>query len=146
MAAKILLTLVFLAGLPLPGTAQNRNGGASGDTSHARTIVYFGPAQSELDVLSGKDLGEAFDDFSIYISRADSTLRRLGIGTEYNASPVIIVPYGEGQQIVVDRKIQPFGYIFIDGKKRPLVIDYVLTDLDLIETAKDFFGLKQARQ
>jgi hypothetical protein len=134
--------LVITAGIVAPAAGQARYFGIKEDTTRTRTIIYFSPVQSDLDVAYGKDLDEALDDFAYYISRADSTMKKLGIKTVYNTSTVIEVPYGEAQRITVDRRVQSFGYIFTDGKKRPLVIDYVLTDLDLIETAKDYFGIK----
>jgi hypothetical protein len=142
MAVRLFVSMVLAILSLSPLNAQGKSAERNKDVEHVRRIVYFGPAQSELDVVSGREPGEALDDFAYYISRADTTVRRLGITTEYNASAVIEVPYGEQQRVIIDRRIQSFGYIFIDGKRKPLVIDYVLTDLDLIDTAKDFFGLK----
>lgn len=142
MVLKIFIGLPLALGLVSPAVSQNKYIDIKEDTSRTRTIIYFGPTQSELDIVNGKDIDEALDDFTYYISRTDSTMKKLGIKTEYNTADFIQVPYGESQRIVVNRRVQPFGYIFTDGKKKPLVIDYVLTDLDLIETAKDYFGIK----
>ncbi len=142
MALRIVVLMAVVIHILSFASAQRKADDKSKDAAHGRTIIYFGPAQSDLDAASGKDLGEALDDFSYYISRTDSTLKRLGIKTEYNTAELIEVKYGDRQKLVVDRRAQPFGYIFFDGKKKPLVIDYVLTDLDLLETAKDFFDIK----
>ncbi len=138
------IPLFILIAMSVPSLLEAQDGSATQrkSTEFSRKIIYFGPAQSALDVVNGKDLDESLDDFAYYISRADTTLKRLGITTEYNASIVIEVPYGENHKALVDRRIQAFGYIFFDGKRKPLVIDYVLTDLDLIDTAKDFFGIQ----
>lgn len=142
MTLKIFMGLLLTLGIVSQAAAQTKYFGIKEDTTRTRTIIYFGPAQTELDVISGKDIDEALDDFAYYISRTDTTMRRLGIKTEYNTADVIEVPYGETQQIIVNRRVQSFGYIFTNGKKKPLIIDYVLTDLDLIELAKDYFGIK----
>ena len=142
MVVRIAVAMVLVIHILSLASAQRKTGDQNKGAEHTRTIIYFGPAQSELDAASGKDFSEALDDFSYYISRADSTFKRLGITTEYNTAELIEVKYGDRQKVIVNRRAQPFGYVFFDGKKKPLVIDYVLTDLDLLDTAKDYFDIK----
>jgi hypothetical protein len=99
-------------------------------------VYFFGPSGSELD--SAKDdYMEAYSDFAYYTGRVVPFVRKMGIEPEYYSQKIIVIEYT--QQVIVNRDSVDFGTILYDGKKKPLVLKYVLTDDELKENIADYF-------
>jgi hypothetical protein len=99
-------------------------------------VYFFGPSQSELD--SAKDdYLEAYSDFSYYTSKVVAFVRGMGIEPEYFSRKIIVIEYT--RQVIVNRDSVDFGTILYDGKKKPLVLKYVLTDEELKENIVNYF-------
>ena len=99
-------------------------------------VYFFGPSQSELDSSNG-DYLEAYADFSYYTGRVVPFIRELGIEPEYFSQKIIIIGYK--REVIVNRDSVDFGVVLYDGKKKPLVLKYVLTDAELKENISDYF-------
>jgi hypothetical protein len=92
---------------------------------YKRGVYFFGPSGSELD--SAKDdYMEAYSDFAYYTGRVVPFVRKMGIEPEYYSQKIIVIEYIP--QVIVNRDSVDFGTILYDGKKKPLVLKYVLTD------------------
>jgi hypothetical protein len=99
-------------------------------------VYFFGPSGSELD--SAKDdYMEAYSDFAYYTGRVVPFARKMGIEPEYYSQKIIVIEYT--QQVIVNRDSVDFGTILYDGKKKPLVLEYVLTDDELKENIAGYF-------
>jgi hypothetical protein len=61
----------------------------------------------------------------------------MGIEPEYYSQKIIVIEYT--QQVIVNRDSVDFGTILYDGKKKPLVLEYVLTDDELKENIAGYF-------
>ena len=99
-------------------------------------VYFFGPSQSELDGAKD-DYLEAYADFSYYTGRVVPFIRELGIEPEYFSQKIIIIGYK--REVIVNRDSVDFGVVLYDGKKKPLVLKYVLTDAELKENISDYF-------
>ena len=64
-------------------------------------------------------------------------IRELGIEPEYFSQKIIIIGYK--REVIVNRDSVDFGVVLYDGKKKPLVLKYVLTDAELKENISDYF-------
>ena len=106
-----------------------------------RGVFLFGPSLSEADSLP-TDEAEALSDFSNYSSQIAIFSKNHGITSEYVSARKIEIRYGAMRRRIVDRDSVQFGTIFTDGKKEPVVFNYVATNDELKEKAKEFFGLK----
>lgn len=99
-------------------------------------VYFFGPSQSELD--SAKDdYLEAYADFSYYTGRVVPFIRELDIEPEYFSQKIIVIGYN--REVIVNRDSVDFGVVLYDGKKKPHVLKYVLTDVELKENISDYF-------
>jgi hypothetical protein len=103
---------------------------------YKRGVYFFGPSGSELD--SAKDdYMEAYSDFAYYTGRVVPFVRKMGIEPEYYSQKIIVIEYIP--QVIVNRDSVDFGTILYDGKKKPLVLKYVLTDEELKGNIVDYF-------
>ena len=99
-------------------------------------VYFFGPSGSELD--SAKDdYMEVYSDFAYYTGRVVPFVRKMGIEPEYYSQKIIVIEYTP--QVIVNRDSVDFGTILYDGKKKPLVLKYVLTDDELKENIAGYF-------
>jgi hypothetical protein len=104
-------------------------------------VFIFGPSLAEADSLNS-DESEALDDFSLYSSKIASFVRAEGIKCEYVSARQIRVQYSTVKVFIVNRDSIEFGTILTDGVKKPLLLKYVLTDIDLEEKCKEYFHIK----
>ena len=99
-------------------------------------VYFFGPSQTELN--SAKDdYMEAYADFSYYTGRVVPFIRNMGIEPEYFSQKFIVIDYIP--EVIVNRDSVDFGIILYDGKKKPLVLKFVLTDEELKESITGYF-------
>ncbi len=104
-------------------------------------VYLFGPSLAEAESLN-VDEGEVLDDFSYYSTRLASFVRARGLTCEYVSERTIKVRFGSKNMFTVCRDSVEFGTILTDGKKKPRLLKYVLTDTELEEECKEFFNLK----
>ncbi|HTR80764.1 MAG TPA: hypothetical protein VMM58_03970 [Bacteroidota bacterium] len=104
-------------------------------------VYIFGPSVAEADSLS-LDEGEALSDFSYYSTRIAAFVRAKGLPCEYVSDRTIRVRFGSNQSFTVSRDSVEFGTILTNGKDKPWLLKYVVTDDQLKEECKEFFGLK----
>jgi hypothetical protein len=105
-------------------------------------VYFFGPSQSELDSAK-EDYMEAYSDFSYYTGRVVPVVREMGFEPEYFSQKIIVIEYTT--QVIVNRDSVDFGTILYDGKKKPLVLKYVLTDEELKENIFYYFKKEYTR-
>ena len=80
---------------------------------------------------------EAYADFSYYTGRVVPFIRNMGIEPEYFSQKFIVIDYIP--EVIVTRDSVDFGVILYDGKKKPLILKYVLTDEELKENITGYF-------
>ena len=104
-------------------------------------VFVFGPSLAEVDSLN-YDESEALNNFANYSSKIASFVRTKGINCEYITARQIKVQYSSVKVFIVNRDTVEFGTILADGNKEPLLLKYVLTDIQLEEKCIEYFNLK----
>jgi hypothetical protein len=104
-------------------------------------VYIFGPSLTEADTLA-VDQGEALNDFSYYSNKIASFVRARGLPCEYISERTIKIRFASKGLFTVYRDSVEFGTILTDGKNKPLLLKYVLTDIELEEKCKEYFNLK----
>ncbi len=116
-------------------------GGMAQSPAHHNRVIFFGLSTDEVDSLSG-DESEVYSDFSAYTQQATPTLRKMSIEPEYLSIDTIRISYGKHKTLSVERKRMPFGFIFSDGVRKPLVVEHVLTADEIVKQARKYFRIK----
>lgn len=103
-------------------------------------IAFFHPiSQKELD--NGEGDAEAGDDFSYYSSVVRKPLKNAGIRYETIVARSFRVRVGKKIRVFHTGEIG-IGYYFIAPGKEPHVEEGVMTDDDLVDEARKYFGIK----
>jgi hypothetical protein len=107
---------------------------------HGPTIVaFFAPVtRQELD--SDPDTNEALSDFQFYYGQAREPLRKAGIDFPDTNSLSFRIRIGKKLQRYRMSKIG-VGYFFIAPGKEPHIVYGVMTDEDLLDAARKYFGI-----
>ncbi len=106
---------------------------------HQPTIIAFFPiTQAEAD--SGEGNAPALDDFNFYIFKIDKRLHRAGIAIQ--------IVNARSFQIQTEKKLVTFqpnkndiGYYFIAPGKEPHIEYNVMSDEDILDAARKYFGI-----
>ena len=102
------------------------------------TIVAFFPNASKAGS-DNADANEALSDFQFYAERVKEPLNQLGIQfTEQFGGSFRIRSGGETR--LFTPKAETPGYYFTEHRKRPHIEYGVMTDVDLLALAKEYFG------
>ncbi len=104
-------------------------------------VYFFGPSTAELDTLNENYL-DAIDDFYYYTNRIVQYLKQNNIKLEYLAARNITIKFDSDSSITINRDSINFGTILTNGKNKPIILKYVLTDDKLKEKIKAYFNLK----
>jgi hypothetical protein len=133
--------VVSIAALAAGGNAQVPAGKPEVFVIHGPTIVaFFHPiSQKELD--NGEGDAEAGDDFSYYSSLVRKPLKSAGIRYETIVARSFRVRVGKKIRVFHTGEIG-IGYYFIAPGKEPHVEEGVMTDDDLVDEARKYFGIK----
>lgn len=131
----IIFNLVFIM---LPGLSFQEQ---STQVVSGKGVFIFGPSLTEADSLS-TDESDALNDFARYSSKIASFVRSKSIKCEYISARRIIVQYASEKEFIIDRDSIQYGTILADGHKKPVLIKYVMTDVELEENCKDYFYIK----
>lgn len=105
------------------------------------TIVAFFVPVTESEVADGADTNEALSDFQYYAGSVRDSL--LNAGIEFHEADALSFKIRSGKKLRVFRtgKIG-VGYYFIAPGKPPHIQEGVMTDQDLVEEARKYFGLR----
>ncbi len=104
---------------------------------NVKGIYFFGPSPSELDSIDG-NYNEAYADFSYYTNKVISFIKSIGIVPEYLSARKIRIEF-KTKSIIIDRDALEFGTILFNGNNAPLILKYVLTDIELEEQINQYF-------
>ena len=104
------------------------------------TIVAFFVPMTEAEANSGGGDAEALGDFNYYIYKVERRLKRVGIELQQVNGRSFKVRDGTRTSLFETGKIG-VGYYFIAPGKEPHVEYGVMTDEDLVDAAKKYFGL-----
>lgn len=103
------------------------------------TVIAFFPYNAKPD-RKDSDTNEALSDFQLYAASAREPLQSRGIDLEK--------VYTREFRIVLDGRTTTFrppkaevGYYFAEPGKKPRIEYGVMTDTDLLQVAKEYFGL-----
>ena len=106
---------------------------------HRPTIVAFFPPVTESELNSDADTNEALSDFQLYADQVQAPLRKAGIDFH--------VANARSFKIRIGTTIRTFqtgkdgvGYYLIAPGKRPQIEYGVMTNADLIDVARKYFG------
>jgi hypothetical protein len=104
------------------------------------TIVAFFVPVTESEIANDADANEALSDFQYYVGSVRDTL--LNAGIEFHEADALSFKIRSGKKLRVFRtgKIG-VGYYFIAPGKPPHIQEGVMTDQDLVEEARKYFGL-----
>lgn len=104
-------------------------------------VFFFGPSLGEADSIESGD-AKALSDFAYYTNKVAPYFRARDITCEYTSARKIIVHYATVKQFIVSRDSVEFGTILTDGINKPVLLKYVLTDVELQEKCKEYFNFK----
>ena len=99
-------------------------------------VAFFGPDKQE-ELEKNPDTNEALVDFELYANQAHNRLMEAGI--EFH------ILYGHsfrlrvGQKLTMFRSAKGVGYYLVEPNKKPRIEYGVMTDLDLLKAAKEYF-------
>ena len=106
------------------------------------TVIAFFVANAvkSNDKSTDADAAEAGSDFSYYASLVQEPLSHAGIDFQISEAPSFQIRNKKSTLNFQASKLG-VGYVFIAPGRRPLVKRGVMTDQDLIETAKEYFRI-----
>ena len=104
------------------------------------TIVAFFPPANQKQVEGGSDFGEALSDFHFYASRVREPLTKAGVDFHVVSAAAFRVRVGRVHEVFrpTDPKI---GYYLVAPGKQARIQYGVATDSDLLQSAREYFGL-----
>ena len=105
------------------------------------TIVAFFPNASQTRS-DDQDSNEALSDFEFYANRAKEPLNRRGIEFTEQFGRSFRIRMGSQTRLFTPKPDTP-GYYFVAHGKKPRVEYGVMTDTDLLDAAKQYFGFAE---
>ena len=132
-----LALVVLIAGLTLEVRAANPGPQPVFEVRNPTVVAFFvEDAQSEI----GSD--ESAADFKRYAARVAEPLRKLGIEFRQTYASSFCVRIDDTSVVFRPKEIKAGYYLIAPGKKAR--IEYgVLTDHDLLQIARQYFGIKE---
>jgi hypothetical protein len=103
------------------------------------TILAFFPPMSDADMAKNPDMNEALSDFQLYASQSKEPLAKIGVDFQQVYARSFRVRVGASTTTFRPTKAE-VGYYFIAPGKKPLVKYGVMTDTDLSDLARRYFG------
>jgi hypothetical protein len=104
------------------------------------TIIAFFRHVTDAQMDKDPDMNEVLGDFQLYAAQAGPKLRAAGIDFETASATRFKLKIGKHVRDFRARKAG-VGYYFIALGKEPHVEYGVMTDMDLIEAARKYFGI-----
>jgi hypothetical protein len=107
--------------------------------AEGRTIVAFFPPVSDAELQKDSDTNEALADFQLYATQVREPLKNAGIEFHELYTHSFRVRVGKVVTTFRPAKVDVGYYLVVPGKK-PRIEYGVMTDVDLLHCAKDYFG------
>lgn len=112
----------------------------------SQAIIFFGPSQAERDSMSLQEnsgIDEVLSDFLFYAGRIRPFLDSNSISVHETNSRRFVVIRQKGMPLNFDRESMDavVGCILLQDGKEPRILTGVNTDIDLRETATEYYGL-----
>ena len=105
------------------------------------TIIAFFPPLTEAELEKDPGTNEALSDFQFYASQVASPLKKAGIDFEVASATEFKVNNSGVIHSFRTGKVR-VGYYFVAPGKEPHVEQGVMTDLDILEVAREQFQLR----
>jgi hypothetical protein len=131
---------VLLAAGAVQGNSQTAVKNSQVFVIHRPTIVAFFPPVTAADLDSDENTSEALADFQFYAGEVRTPLLNAGIDFREADAPSFRIRVGTKVRTFHAGKIG-IGYYFIAPGKRPHLESGVMTDADLLEVARKYFGI-----
>jgi len=110
------------------------------DVRRATVIAFFAVTQSELS--KDSDTNEALDDFQFYATKVKQPLEKAGV--DFREVYVHAFRVRLGKTVTTFRPVKvDVGYYFVAPGKKPRIEYGVMTDVDLLQVANEYFGAIQ---
>lgn len=103
------------------------------------TIVAFFAPLSQAESKNDSDANEALADFQFYALKAENTLKDKGV--DFREVYARSFHVQRGGKSATFRPGKTVGYYLVSPDKEPRVEYGVMTDVDLLQVAEDYFGL-----
>ena len=103
------------------------------------TIIAFFPPVTQAELEKDHDTAEALSDFQFYAAKVRAPLSKSAIAFHEMYARSFLVAVG-GRSIVFRPDKGDVGYYFVAPDKEPRVEYGVMTDSDLLQTARAYFG------
>ncbi len=135
---RIILSMLVIYLLPVFVHASSQN--PIVEVKAPTVIAFFGPVtKDELD--KDDELNESLSDFQHHLHEATPTLEKAGIKVHELYTKSFTLKLATST-ITFRPKDTDVGYYFIMPGKKPKVQYGVMTDVDLLSIASDYFGKK----
>jgi hypothetical protein len=106
------------------------------------TVIAFIPPITQADSDKDEENTEALDDIQWYLSQVKAKLEKAGIVVrEVNTEKVEI--FDGNKKIIFQPRKGEFGYYFIAPGRQPKVEYGVMTDMDLLDVAGQYFRIRK---
>jgi hypothetical protein len=133
------ILLLFVAVLAGPVKAQNAAKPVPVFTVHGPTVVAFFTPVTEKELESDPDTNEALSDFQFYNGAVRGPFQEAGIEFRETDALSFKVRIGKRVQTFPSAKIG-VGYYLVAPGKKPHIVSGVMTDTDLLDLARKYFG------
>ena len=137
---RLICALVLIGVWPATSALQAADGPLPPFAVHGPTIIaFFAPmTRSELD--SAPDTSESLSDFQYYAGLAGTPLRKAGIDFREADARLFRIRIGSRLRTFRIGKIG-VGYYFVAPGRKPQIEYGVMTDSDLLDKARKYFGI-----
>ena len=137
----VLLAAVILELSTRVMVAQSRRDSSRIALRGPTIIAFFAVTQAELDQDSTSGIVNALDDFQWYLPKVAPILRAHNVTlVERYQDTLLLIPLNMPRRTFVARDSVRVGYILWRPPNETQVHWGVMTDIDLICTARDYFG------
>jgi len=103
------------------------------------TVVAFFEPVTQQELEKDPDTNEALADFQVYAKKVSAPLRKAGI--EFHELYMRSFRLRAGKKITAFRSAKGVGYYLVEPGKKPRIEYGVMSDLDLLMVAKEYFGI-----
>ena len=137
---RFIWILLFVAVWAETGNSQDAAKPVPIFVIHGPTIVAFFPSVTAKDLDSDQNTNEALSDFQFYIDKAGDSLHKAGIEFQEAYAHSFRLRCGNTVRTFRISKIG-VGYYFIAPGKEPYIEYGVMTDVDILDAARKYFGI-----
>lgn len=102
-------------------------------------VAFFNVTQQEVDEDQG--LAEGLSDFQFYTERAAKQLKRINVSMHQRDGNSFKVEI-DGETVAIDVPRGGHGYYFFAPSMPAKAVHGIGTDVDIVQTAEEYFGLK----